>query len=49
MKSFKSKFDKLLGDKKLRNEMGRNGRKYYEKNCNVELSVKILEKYEGDK
>ena len=45
MKDFKNKFDKLIGDKKLRNEMGRNGRKYYEKNCNVESSVRILEKY----
>ena len=41
----KNKFDKLVGDKKLRREMGKNGRNYYEKNCNVEISVKKLERY----
>ncbi len=49
MKSFKSKFDKLIGDKKLRNQMGNNGRKYYELNCNVEKSVKILENFVKEK
>ena len=49
MKDFKIKFDKLLGDKKLRNQMGKNGRKYYEKNCDVEKSVKLLERYIKEK
>ena len=44
LKAFKSKFDKLIYNKKLRLEMGRNGRRYYEKECNVLKSVKILEK-----
>ncbi len=48
MKEFKNKFDKLIGDKKLRKQMGRNGRSYFEKNCNVEISVKKLEKFVGD-
>jgi len=45
IKEFKSKFDKLVGNKKLRQEMGKNGRKYFEKKCNVKNSVKIIEKY----
>lgn len=45
MKAFKNKFDKLVGNKKLRTEMGKNGRIYFEKECNVENSVKIIEKY----
>lgn len=45
IKSFKKMFDKLVGNKKLRTEMGKNGRQYYEKNCNVEISVKKLEDY----
>lgn len=43
---FKRKFNKLIKDNKLREEMGNNGRKYFEKNYNVENSVKILENYE---
>lgn len=38
-------FDKLINDKTLRKTMGENGRKYFETECNVENSVKILEKY----
>lgn len=45
IKAFKNKFDKLVGNKKLRHEMGKNGREYFEKECNVENSVKIIEKY----
>lgn len=45
LKEFKKNFDILIKDKKLRNKMGKNGRKYYEKNCNVEKSVEILENY----
>ena len=43
--NFVEKFDSLINDKDLRIEMGKNGRKYFEKECNVENSVEILEKY----
>lgn len=46
MKAFKNKFDKLINNKKLRLEMGRNGRRYFEKECNVYNSVKIIEEFE---
>lgn len=49
IKNFRYKFDKLVSDKKLRIEMGRNGRSYYEKECNVEKSVKIIESHEEEK
>ncbi len=44
LKAYKNKFDKLLNNEKLRHEFGRNGRRYFEKECNVLKSVKILEK-----
>jgi len=43
IKAYKEKFDKLLADKQTRVNMGINGRKYYEDNYDVKLSVKILE------
>ena len=46
LKAFKNKFDKLVKNQKLREEMGRNGRRYFEKECNVLKSVKILEEFE---
>ena len=50
IKAYKNCFDKLVGNKKLRSEMGKNGRKYFEKECNVVNSVKIIENYiEGSK
>lgn len=49
LKEFKNCFNRLIKDKKLRKQMGSNGRHYFEKNCNVNLSVKILERYIGDK
>ena len=45
IKAFKNKFDKLVGNKKMRLEMGKNGRNYFEKDCNVENSVKIIEDF----
>ena len=45
MKNYKKYFDKLVSDKELRKKMGMNGRKYFEKECNVEKSVEIIEKY----
>ena len=44
IKSFKKQFNKMLKDEKLRIKMGKNGRKYFENECNVEKSVKILER-----
>ena len=32
IKTYKSNFDKLFNDKKLREELGRNGRKFLEEN-----------------
>lgn len=46
IKSFKNKFNKLIKDNKLRIEMGKNGRKYFEENYDVRKSVEILEDYE---
>jgi len=43
LKEYKKKFDKLINDNDLRIEMGKNGRKYFEENCDVKMSVKILE------
>ena len=45
IKDFSKNFDKLIKDKDLRIRMGKNGRRYFEKECNVEKSVKIIEKY----
>lgn len=42
---FDKKFTELLTNKKLRIEMGKKGRNYLEKECNVEKSVKILEDF----
>lgn len=45
IKNFKKYFNRMLNDENLRIKMGKNGRKYFENECNVEKSVKILEKY----
>jgi len=45
IREYKKYFDVLLKDKELRLEMGKNGRKYFEEECDVEKSVKIIEKY----
>ena len=45
LEGFVKHFDKLIEDKELRIKMGKNGRKYFEKECDVEKSVKILEQY----
>ncbi len=41
--SFKEKLDFLIANKKVRKEMGENGRLFLEKNLTTEVSVKILE------
>lgn len=43
--NFVKYFDMLIKNKELRIEMGKNGRKYFEEECNVEKSVRIIEKY----
>lgn len=48
IKDFKKQFNKMLKDEKLRIKMGKNGRKYFENECNVEKSVKILERYRSE-
>lgn len=45
IKAFDKKFMELVSSKKLRIEMGKNGRHYFEKECNVEKSVEILEDF----
>jgi len=45
IENYIKKFDELLENKELRIKMGKNGRKYFEKECNVENSVKVIEKY----
>ena len=45
LEGFVENFDKLIEDKELRIKMGKNGREYFEKECDVEKSVKILEQY----
>ena len=45
LKGYTKQFDKLINDQELRKKMGKNGHKYLKEKCNVESSVKILEKY----
>ena len=45
IEDYMKKFNKLIKNGTLRKEMGLNGRKYYEQNCDVNISVKILEQY----
>ena len=49
IKSFKNKFNQLIKDKKLRSTMGDNGHQHLINEWNVEKSVKIIERYIGDK
>lgn len=35
-------FDKLIGNRELRNQMGGNGRKFYEKNCTTQVAYKTI-------
>ena len=48
VRKIKKQFNKMLKDEKLRIKMGKNGRKYFENECNVEKSVKILERYRSE-
>ena len=42
LKTYKSNFEKLLNDKELREELGRNGRKFLEENLSVEKAYQII-------
>lgn len=45
IKEYVKEFNKLIENEELRKKLGDNGRKYYEQNCNVDITVKILEQY----
>ena len=45
LKTYKSNFEKLLNNKKLREELGKNGRKFLEKNLSVERAYQIIIKH----
>lgn len=45
LKTYKSNFDKLFNDKKLREELGENGRKFLEENLNVEKAYQNIMKH----
>ncbi len=45
LKAYKGNFGKLLNDKKLREELGKNGRKFLEEHLNVEKAYKIIMKH----
>jgi len=45
LKTYKSNFDKLFNDKKSREELGKNGRNFFEKNLSVEKAYKIIIKH----
>ena len=49
LENFKIKFEELINNKKLREKMGNNGFKYLKKYYDVKQSVKILERFMGDK
>lgn len=45
LEAYKGNFEKLLNDKKLREELGENGRKFLEENLNVEKAYQIIMKH----
>jgi len=45
LKSYKNNFEKLLNNKELREELGRNGRKFLEENLSVEKAYQIIIKH----
>jgi len=45
LKTYTSNFDKLFNDKKLREELGKNGRKFLEENLSVEKTYQIIMKH----
>jgi len=45
LEGYKSNFKKLLNDEKLREELGKNGRKFLEENLSVEKTYQIISKH----
>lgn len=45
LKTYKSNFDKLFNDKKLREELGKNGRRFLEENLSVKRAYQIIMKH----
>ena len=45
LKAYKSNFEKLLNNKELREELGRNGRKFLEENLSVEKAYQAIIKH----
>jgi len=45
LKTYKNNFEKLLNNKKLREELGNNGRKYFEKKLSVEKAYQAIIKH----
>jgi len=45
LKTYKSNFEKLLNNKELREELGRNGRKFLEENLSVEKAYQIINRH----
>ena len=45
LKTYKSNFDKLFNDKKLREELGKNGRRFLEENLSVGKAYQIIMKH----
>ena len=45
LEEYKSNFEKLLNNEKLREELGKNGRKFLEENLSVERTYQIISKH----
>ena len=45
LEGYKSNFEKLLNDEKLREELGKNGRKFLEENLSVEKAYQVISKH----
>lgn len=45
LKTYKNNFEKLYTDKELKEELGKNGRKFFEENLNVERAYQIIMKH----
>jgi len=45
LKTYKSNFEKLLNDKKIREELGKNGRRFLEENLSVKRAYQIIMKH----
>jgi len=43
--AYKGNLEKLLNDKKLKEDLGKNGRKFLEENLNVEKTYQIIMKH----